>query len=378
MTLPNLAGLVDESLSSGTLATPLPLPPSEPLTVAGPSHPDEPRPLFGEPGRTAPTGPDEGPRALTFPDDAQSTKVRPVPNDTFSPKPLFADEPKSPVPDRAATSSSGPGALRFVDAPAPAARSATPTGSPSSATNRLNFPSAPAPATPKAPGQGHGLFESTESPLIRHGLEVAQQKFAQLWAEDGGAFFQRQLRQLLPLDRAVIDQWGSAVLDRVTDMANTTATVTRTYLAMNANETLNQALQDARAPAPGMWQRFVKPVASLDECRLRLSNLRAATAPLIAQVDQHEKDARAAAQRLARDLASLSVVTVVSASVTNNGVARSLDDRSALLSNSLRQAELLAPQLKNLATQMRDLNRQVDEALSVTFPALALARAARG
>lgn len=371
-----MAGFLEAS-SARTPANDPDFPLPESPLAAGASHPDEPRPLFGEPERSAKASGYE-PKDLMFPDDPSFTKVRPVPNDTFSPKPLFADEPQGTPVSRPAAPSV-PGALRFDDPPATPARAqpsaAAHPATPAGTRPTLNFPNAP--ATPAAPGS-HGLFESIESPLIKRGIELAQQRYPQLWAEDAGATFQRQLRQLLPLDRATIDAWGSAVLDRVADMANATATVTRTFLALQANETLNQALQDARAPAPSMWQRMVKQPVSLDACRLRLKNLREAMAPLLEQVDRHEKDARAAAQRLARDLASLSVVTTVSGSISNNGVAHSLDDRSSLLATSLRQAELLPGQLKNLGDQMRELNRQVDEAISVTLPALALARAARG
>lgn len=371
-----MAGFLKASSAEAPANDPdFPLPPSP--AAGGASHPDEPRPLFGDPEPAAKASGYE-PKDLMFPDDSSSTKVRPVPNDAFSPKPLFADEPQSPPASRPAAPSV-PGALRFDDTPTPQvlAQPAAPVRTPATEGVRstLNFPNAP--AAPATPGS-HGLFESTESPLIKRGIELAQQRYPQLWAEDGGATFQRHLRQLLPLDRSAIDAWGSAVLDRVAETANATASVTRTFLALQANETLNQALQDARAPAPNVWQRMVKPPVSLDACRLRLKNLREAMAPLLEQTDRCEKDARAAAQRLARDLASLSVVTTVSGAISNNGMAHSLDDRSALLATSLRQAELLPGQLKNLGDQMRELNRQVDEALSVTFPALALARAARG
>lgn len=211
-------------------------------------------------------------------------------------------------------------------------------------------------------------------PAVRDTLRLAQQRHPDLWALDDGMLFRRHFQQLLPLKRDVILDWGAASLENVAELANKVAVLTRAHVDLRGLDVLQKLLDDLRRPQ-NLWERMTRSDGTLTATRTHLGTLRAQVKPLLDQCEGLEKDAQAAAQRLAVLLASFS--TVASTAIGVDGkLIQAITERSDLLQLSLRQATMLPPQIRALGTQMTDLMARVDEALNVTLPAIELARAA--
>lgn len=229
---------------------------------------------------------------------------------------------------------------------------------------------APVPSRlPAQPSPDDGL-----TPAVRDALRLAQQRHPDLWALDNGMLFRRHFQQLLPLKREVVLDWGAASLQAVADLVSRVATLTRAHVDLRGLDVLQKLLDDLRRPQ-NLWERLTRSDPAFTATRTHLGLLRAQVKPLLDQCDGLEKDAKSTAQRLAVLLASFGTVSAT-ASGADGKLIQAMEERSALLQQSLRQASLLPPQIQALGAQMADLLARVDEATNVTLPAIELARAA--
>lgn len=278
--------------------------------------------------------------------------------------PKAFDFAAEPAPDPVA-SAAAPKAFDFGDAelvqPAPP--------------KALSFDDLPASPLPPDPPKAapKPLFESEDHPAVRDALATVQSDYPLLFAHSE----QRLLalfRRILPVKLALVTEWGEAALMEQAALLQPITDLVRKFSDLEVPALLEAALESTRAPT-GVFGKLFKRAATPAGFKPRLIAARAQLHLFMADSEVATRELDESATSLTLHWVALAVVSDLAGGTPDATLLDVLVQRRTLLQQAVRQAELSVLQMGQVRQQAAELIGQVSSFLTVTLPALEMARA---
>lgn len=299
---------------------------------------------------------DTGPGALAFP-DANSPKSA-----ASSTRPRAESTPTRP----------DPGALRFPDSPStttkPTAKQPSP---PVPAPARpagpaaLQFPTAPPSVVVAEPRR---LGQATDHPSQSEAEQEVARIAGELYPEHKERLF-RQVRDLLPLAQAKVENWAAKPLEDYREYSAKADSLVRRFDVLNASKTLN-TIVESMVPKTGLIDRLKsKFELSVEQKEANVKYIKTELETVLAETRAVRPDLEDASVRLLCHLVALRAVTTV-VKVREDGFSRTIDRRLELLRNSTTLMHSGRSKLKATEDTIVRVMSQCDTLLNVTFPAV--------
>lgn len=290
-----------------------------------------------------------------------------------TPKAFDFGEEAAPSPGSAkpaAEHPSVPRAFDFGEAQEPAA--APPAqGNPPRALSFDDLAETPMAAPPKSAARP--LFESEDHPAVRDALAIA-------WADHPALFAHAEqrlaalFRRILPVRLAPVTEWAEAPLMEQAALLRPITELVLKFTQMGVPALLDAALDSTREPT-GMIGRLLRRSASPAQYKPALTASRAQLLQLMADSEVAARNLEESAQNLALHGAVLAVVSKLAGGAADAALLDALVQRRTLIQQAVRQAELSMLQMGQVRQQAADLVAQVSSFLTVTLPALEMAKA---
>ena len=185
--------------------------------------------------------------------------------------------------------------------------------------------------------------------------------------------FRRKVEQLVPFKLDVVTSWGTDEALGQSDLTTRGAHLVRTYADLNGSELVMDTLAAAK-PSSSFLQRLVTKPKSIDECRLTMAGLKEQLNALLPECEKLTTAQTHQLEELTLLLGALSVVCECSGTVADMVIATSLDQRRRSLQSLVQQAKLLQTKLVELRGGIGKILGDIDYALTVSLPAIELAR----
>ncbi|MES2898324.1 MAG: hypothetical protein V4723_01285 [Pseudomonadota bacterium] len=227
-------------------------------------------------------------------------------------------------------------------------------------------PSMPPKAVPKA------LFESEDHPAVRDALAMASKAYPVVFGHSEqplAALF----RRLLPVKLTRVTEWAETPLMEQAAVLQPVTELVRTFAELGVAAKLEAALESAQPPSSVLSKLFRRK-ASPAQYKAELLSARAQLAQLMADSELASRKLDESAQELTLHWVALAVVSDLVGRASDATLQDVLLQRRALLQQAVRQAELSILQMKQMRQQAADLMVQVTSFLTVTLPALEMAR----
>jgi hypothetical protein len=286
------------------------------------------------------------------------------------PKPLAFDTAPERTPGRLAFDvranpragdRPAPKALDFGPEPARASREAGPT-----------IASAARVADAAQRPLGKAVFEEASHAVLDECFQAAQDAFPNLYPHCGPRV-ERCIRQLVPLRIATVATMGDKALETSGALVESVAMLVREFNELGAADAMAGLLAQATHKA-GMLARWLKPSVAGVDYRGTLGALKASLAFFPRRSAALVDDVARAEESLVIVLAALSAVAKTIGIPDDAGLARTLDDRCAIVGQALAQIRMQPAQLRGLDERVLELLSRADHLMNVVLPAAAAAR----
>lgn len=293
-------------------------------------------------------------------------------------KPRAFDFDATPAPssgpvDAALTAAAGPRAFDFGDAHDGAAPG---RDSPPRALSFDDVPTAPAASALTRKTAARPLFDSEDHPAVRDALAAVHADYPEVFAhaEQRLAIL---FRRILPVRLALVTEWAEAALMEQAALLKPITELVLTFTQMGVPAQLEAALATTRGPTSVFGKLFRRP-SSPAEYRPVLTSARMQLLQLMADSEVAMRELEESARGLGLHLLVLAVVSTLVEDAPDAALRDALVQRRTLIQQAVRQAELSVLQMKQVRQQAADLIGQVSSFLSVTLPALEMARVQGG
>jgi hypothetical protein len=242
----------------------------------------------------------------------------------------------------------------------------------------LTFGDAPAKQGTLAPVPVQAAGRALSRPFVDHpalhtAISGVKSKFPAVYAVEE-AQVEFQLRRLLPVKLDVVAVWAEPTLLEQAGTVQAGAQLVHRLALLEVPAFLAAVLQSVRPPTGllrKLLHRDVLPHThqpALVSTRAQLEQLVIDSGAAVVQLEQ-------SARKLGVRLATLSAICDIACDGQDRALAEAMAHRRTLLQQALRQAELSMLQLAELRRQAADLSGQIGSILTVTLPALEMARA---
>ncbi|QOY95097.1 hypothetical protein IM543_04165 [Massilia sp. UMI-21] len=239
-----------------------------------------------------------------------------------------------------------------------------------------DLPAVPATSSMTAKAVARPLFDSEDHPAVRDALAIARAEHPALFghAEQRLAAL---FRRILPVKLSLVTEWAEGPLMEQATLLQPVTELVLTFTQMAVPALLDEALASSRAPA-GMFGKLFRRTASPAEYKPALTASRAELVQLVADSEAAIRALEESAKNLALHGLVLAVVSTLAGDAADASLADALLQRRTLIQQAVRQAELSVLQMGQVRQQAADLVGQVSSFLTVTLPALEMARAQEG
>jgi hypothetical protein len=253
-----------------------------------------------------------------------------------------------------------------------------PAPPPPAAPEALNFdnvkstPRPPAPATPKP------VLQQVQAPQL-HGdaLKALMASHPDIVRHEELRVI-RQLQQLLPLQVAVVMDWGTKTMERMRQDSVHAANMIKTFTQAKGNDLIEAAVNAATGVTKaGLWQRLTKSAVDPVSMEPQLAALQSQLGPWMKECDDRIVSAKKQSYDTLIKLATLSAVADSVGTITDNTLELAVNNRRTILQQGVLQSELIVKQLEDVRTQIIDQRMRIDQVLNVTLPAYKAALAHR-
>ena len=220
------------------------------------------------------------------------------------------------------------------------------------------------------------LFESEDHPAVRDALSTVRTGYPVLFAHSEqrlAALF----RRILPVKLALVTDWAEAPLMEQAGLLQPVTGLVRQFAEMAVPALLEDALESAKAPT-GVFGRLFSRRTSPAQYKSELIAARAQLQQLMADSDAATRNLDESAKNLTLHWVALAVVSELAGNTPDATLLDVLLQRRTLIQQAVRQAELSMLQMGQVRQQAADLVGQVSSFLSVTLPALEMARTQSG
>ncbi|MEO7495974.1 MAG: hypothetical protein ABIT83_10720 [Massilia sp.] len=290
----------------------------------------------------------------------------------------FGEEPVV-TPD-AVPSPAAPRAFDFGNAEE--SSSATrPAGPPRGATppKALSFddvPETPASTSMTAKVAPRALFESEDHPAVRDALATARTDYPAVFQHSEqrlAALF----RRILPVKLSLVTDWAEAPLMEQAALLQPITELVRKFAEMAVPALLEAALESGKPPTGVLGKLFSRPTSpamhkpALTSARIQLQQLMADSEVATRNLDE-------SAKTLTLHWVALAVVSDLAGRAPDATLLDVLVQRRTLIQQAVGQAELSMMQMGQVRQQAADLIGQVSSFLTVTLPAMEMARTQGG
>ena len=282
----------------------------------------------------------------------------------------FGEEPAQP-PDPA-VSPAGPKPFDFGDAEvsSPAPQPATPP-------KVLSFDDLDeAPASEPSKAARGALFESEDHPAVRDALATVRTDYPVLF-EQSEQRLAALFRRILPVKLALVTDWAETPLMEQAALLHPMTELVRKFSELAVPALLEAALESAQPPT-GVFGKLFGSSASPSQYKAGLISSRARLLQLMAESEVATRNLDESAQNLTLHWVALAVVSELAGRAPDATLLDVLVQRRTLIQQAVRQAELSILQMGQVRQQAADLIGQVSSFLTVTLPALEMARTQRG
>ena len=255
---------------------------------------------------------------------------------------------------------------------------AAPPGS-GSVPRALSFddvPGAPASSSLTEKSAPRALFDSEDHPAVRDALAIARSEYPALF-EQAEPRLATLFRRILPLKLALVTQWAEGPLMEQAALLQPITELVLKFTQMAVPALLDEALASTRPPT-GVLGKLLRRANSPAQYKPALTSSRAQLLQLMADSEVAMRTLEESAANLGLHAAVLGVVSTLAGSALDASLSDALLRRRTLIQQAIRQAELSILQMGQVRQQAADLIGQVSSFLTVTLPALEMARAQNG
>ncbi len=236
-----------------------------------------------------------------------------------------------------------------------------------------DVPTAPAATAATRKTVGRPLFDSEDHPAVRDALAIVHADYPDVFAHS-----EQRLailfRRILPVRLALVTEWAEKPLAEQAALLQPITELVLKFTQMGVPALLEAALETTNGP-PSMFGRLFRRPTSPAEYRPVLTSSRTQLAQLMADSEIAMRNLETSAQDLGLHLLVLAVVSTLVEDAPDAALRDALVQRRTLIQQAVRQAELSVLQMKQVRQQAADLIGQVSSFLTVTLPALEMARA---
>ena len=257
----------------------------------------------------------------------------------------FGEEPVPP-PDSGTT----PKALSFDDMP--------------------EAPELPPKAAPRA------LFESEDHPAVRDALATVRTDYPVLF-EHSEQRLAALFRRILPVKLALVTGWAEAPLMEQAALLQPITELVHKFAEMAVPALLEDALESTKAPT-GLFDKLFSRPTSPAQYKPALIASRAQLQQLMSDSEVATRNLDESAKNLTLHWVALAVVSELAGRAPDATLLDVLVQRRTLIQQAVRQAELSILQMGQVRQQAADLIGQVSSFLTVTLPAVEMARTQAG
>lgn len=290
----------------------------------------------------------------------------------------FGEE--SAVTRAAVPGTAAPRALDFGDAEAssstPQAEGPMRGAAPPKALSFDDVPEAPASTSVTAKVAPRALFESEDHPAVRDALATVRTDYPAVFQQSEqrlAALF----RRILPVKLSLVTDWAEAPLMEQAALLQPITELVRKFSEMAVPALLEAALESGKAPTGVLGKLFSRPTSpamykpALTSARLQLQQLMADSEVATRNLDE-------SAKTLTLHWVALAVVSDLAGRAPDATLLDVLVQRRTLIQQAVRQAELSIMQMGQVRQQAAELIGQVSSFLTVTLPAMEMARTQGG
>ncbi len=220
------------------------------------------------------------------------------------------------------------------------------------------------------------LFDSEDHPAVRDAMATVRADYPVLFAHSEqrlAALF----RRILPVKLSLVTDWAEApLMEQAALLAPITALV-RKFSEMEVPALLEAALGSTREPTGLLSMLFSRPPPPA-EYKPRLIAARKQLQQLMADSEVATRNLDESAKTLTLHWVALAVVSDLAGRAPDATLLDVLVQRRTLIQQAVRQAELSILQMGQVRQQAAELIGQVSSFLSVTLPALEMAKTQSG
>ena len=236
-----------------------------------------------------------------------------------------------------------------------------------------DVPTAPAASALTRKNAARPLFDSEDHPAVRAALATVRADYPDLFAH-AEQRLATLFRRILPVRLALVTEWAEAPLAEQAALLQPITELVLKFAQMGVPALLEAALETTRGSTSMFGKLFRRPTSPA-EYRPVLTSSRAQLAQLMADSEVAMRKLEASAQGLGLHLTVLAVVSKLVEDAPDAVLVDALTQRRTLVQQAVRQAELSVRQMGQVRQQAADLIGQISSFLSVTLPALEMARA---
>jgi hypothetical protein len=232
-----------------------------------------------------------------------------------------------------------------------------------------DLPPAPAARAPAAP---RSLFDSEDHPAVRDALAHARSDYPVLFGHSEqrlAALF----RRILPVKLALVTDWAEAPLMEQAALLQPMTALVRTFSDMAVPALLEAALASTREPTGVFGKLFGRPKTPA-QYQPELTAARSRLQQLMLDSEVATRNLDESAKNLTLHWVALAVVSELAGRGPDATLLDVLLQRRGLIQQAVRQAELSMLQMGQVRQQAAELIGQVSSFLTVTLPALEMAR----
>ncbi len=281
----------------------------------------------------------------------------------------------APVAPALAAPAVAPKAFDFGDAevsppPAPVAAAAPPKA--------LSFDDLPPAAAPSSPRKAaaKALFDSEDHAAVRDALSIARTNYPVLF-EQSEQRLAALFRRILPVKLSLVTNWAEAPLMEQAALLQPITGLVRKFSEMEVPTLLEEVLENTKLPTGLFGKFFSRPIPPAQfKPRLIASRFQLQKLMTDSEVATHNLDE--SAKNLTLHWVALAVVSELAGRAPDATLHDVLLQRRALIQQAVRQAELSILQMGQVRQQAAELIGQVSSILTVTLPALEMARTQSG
>jgi hypothetical protein len=258
-----------------------------------------------------------------------------------------------------------------VPAPAPAASATVPKA--------LSFDdedTAPAASLITAKAAPRALFDSEDHPAVRDALATVRADYPQVFAHSEqrlAALF----RRILPVRLALVTDWAEEPLMAQAAALKPMTDLVRKFADLDASALLEEALASTREPT-GMFGKLFGSSASPGQFKAGLISARNRLRQFLAESEGATSTLDESARTLTLHWVALAAVSDLAASSPDATLLDVLVQRRTMIQQAVRQAELSILQMGQMRQQAADLIGQISSFLTVTLPAIEMAKSQGG